>query len=334
MASYSATDKFLHKFYLGNYGISKATFEMEEILYGSKAMNLEIDQFIFVTGLARSGTTAVMRKLFETGHYASLQYSNMPFLLSPNLWKRNSNIEAHERAHKDGIIIDGNSPEEFDEYFWKAFLKDSYIKTSGLAINEIDQKTHEKYLAYIKLICLAKGRTKYVSKNNNNVLRLDALRKIDGSRIIILYRDPITHAASLMKLHKSFSQDQVEDSFALDYFNFLGHHEFGINHKPFLLTEEFEQYRTKFDKDDFNYWLAIWLNYYSYLLKHRETNDIFICFEKLIADPDFVYGRLSENLKIDSFKPSEKHSPTAYPAPVCDEQLLKRCSEVYDRLSK
>ena len=87
-----------------------------------------------------------MNKIFSTGEFASLQYSNMPFLLSPNLWKRKSKIESHERAHNDGIIIDGNSPEEFDEYFWKAFLKDTYIIKEGLEPHKVEDDVLDKYL--------------------------------------------------------------------------------------------------------------------------------------------------------------------------------------------
>ena len=333
MAGYSATDKFLHRFYLSNYGISKATLEMDEIINGAKAKNLDIQQYVFVTGLARSGTTAVMRKIFQTGEYASLQYSNMPFILSPNLWKRSSKIESHERAHKDGILIDGNSPEEFDEYFWKAFLKDDYIKDGGLEINKIDERILEKYLNYINLICLAKNKTNYVSKNNNNILRLETLRKIKKSRLIFLFRHPISHAASLLKLHKSFSEEQLQDSFVLDYFNFLGHHEFGLNHKPFLLTPELESLRSQFVQGELNYWLAIWLNYYNYLLENYQSDDVLICFEDLISEPDATYSKLAVSLGIDSLEKSEKHSPTTYSTPNCDSSLLAKCNVVYEALA-
>lgn len=334
MASYSTSDKFLHKFYLSNYGISKATLEMEEILHGAKAKQLEIKQYVFVSGLARSGTTAVMNKIFGTGEYASLQYSNMPFLLSPNLWKRKSKIESHERAHNDGIIIDGNSPEEFDEYFWKAFLKDSYIKKDGLVPHDVKDEILDKYLTYVALICLAKGKEKYISKNNNNVLRLATLEKIEHHKTIILYRDPLSHAASLMKLDKSFSKNQVDDPFALDYFNYLGHHEFGLNHKPFLLTQEFSEYRQQFAKDNINYWLAIWLNYYSYILDQPNTALLLVSFEDLIQSPDLVYDYIFNALDIkNELVQSKKHRPSTYPALDCDEGLLHKCQEVYKRLS-
>ena len=195
-------------------------------MHGKKAGETEVEEYVFITGLARSGTTALMNKIFSSEEYASLQYSNMPILLSPNLWNKKLKIAKHERAHKDGIIIDGNSPEEFDEYFWKVFLNDSYIK-DGLLPHEVDDKVLNKYKSYVSLICHSKKKHKYISKNNNNILRLDALKKIDGNKIIVLFREPLSHASSLMKLHKSFSENQKEDPFVLDYFNYLGHHEFG-----------------------------------------------------------------------------------------------------------
>lgn len=334
MASYSTSDKFLHKFYLSNYGISTATLEMEEILYGAKAKQLQIKQYVFVSGLARSGTTAVMNKIFGTGEFASLQYSNMPFLLSPNLWKRKSKIESHERAHNDGIIIDGNSPEEFDEYFWKVFLKDSYIKKDGLEPHDVKDDVLDKYLTYVSLICLAKGKEKYISKNNNNVLRLSSLQKIEKHKIIILFREPSSHAASLMKLDKSFSKNQMEDPFSLDYFNYLGHHEFGLNHKPFLLTPGFTGNRQKFAKDSINYWLAIWLNYYSYILDQPNTALLLVSFEDLIQSPDLVYDYIFNELDIENeLVESKKHQASTYPTSDFDEGLLNECREVYKQLS-
>lgn len=334
MAGYSATDKFLHKFYLSNYSISKATLEMEEILYGHKAKHITLAQSVFVTGLARSGTTAVMNKIFDTGEYASLQYANMPFLLSPNLWNRKSNIESHERAHKDGITIDGNSPEEFDEYFWKAILNDEYILEEGLAINNINDRILNKFLTYVKLICLSKGKVKYVSKNNNNILRLAALQKIENAKIIILFRDPISHASSLMKLDDRFSNEQTLDPFALEYFDYLGHHEFGLHHKPFLLTREFDAHRNQYSKTSLNYWLAVWLNYYKYVLAVIQPEYLLVCFEDLVAYPNAVYANIMERLLLkSSFAETKPHSPSQYLGIDCDSVLLKQCNNIYIQLT-
>ncbi len=333
MSSYTATEKTLHKLYLSNYFISKSSLELEEILYGSKAKKLEIKEYVFISGLARSGTTALMNKIFSTGEYASLQYSNMPILFSPNMWNKKLKIDSHERAHKDGIIIDGNSPEEFDEYYWKVFLNDSYIK-DGLLAHEVPQKVLDKYLTYVSLICLSKGKQKYISKNNNNILRLSSLKKIEGSKVVILFRDPISHASSLKKLHKSFSASQTEDPFALDYFNYLGHHEFGLGHKPFVLNPNPEQQEMPYEIDSLNYWLQIWVNYYQYLIENIAMVDLLISFEDLVQQPNTVFEYVGTNLDVNTPMYSDKkHTPSQYDAPDCDSALVKRANEIYENLN-
>lgn len=334
MANYSKSEKTLHKLYLSNYFISRSSLEVEQILFGSKASHVEVEQYVFVSGLARSGTTALMRGLFGTGEFASLQYSNMPILLSPNLWNKKLNLESHERAHGDGIIIDGNSPEEFDEYFWKAFLRDSYIG-NGLSVHQIEDSLLEKYRTYVKLICLSKGKTKYISKNNNNILRLESLKKLENSRIIILFREPLAHAASLRKLHLSFTQTQQKDPFALDYFNYLGHHEFGLGHKPFLLQKDFIEKQDSYSKEELDYWIYSWINYYEYLLEHLDDSIQLIAFEDLISDPESVYARLKDWLGYSAeVDVPKKHTPSKYTELKCDPDLAARAEEVYNKLYK
>lgn len=332
MSSYSRAEKNLHKLYLSNYFLSRSSLEIEEILFGKQAQEHPVREYVFITGLARSGTTALMNKIFSTGEYASLQYSNMPILLSPNLWNKKLKIAKHERAHKDGIIIDGNSPEEFDEYFWKVFLKDSYIK-EGLFPHEVDEKVLKKYLSYVALICHSKKKDKYISKNNNNILRLSALKKIENHKTIILFREPLTHAASLMKLHRSFSETQKEDPFVLDYFNYLGHHEFGLGHKPFMLTQNFVQNREKYAHDDLNYWVASWVNYYEYLLDHFNSEFLLVSFEDLIEKPDTVFDHVSSRLKMDAVMlRDKKHRPSTYALQSCEPQLKDRAVRIYKEL--
>tara|TARA_R110002049_G_scaffold296797_1_gene485176 strand:+ start:6602 stop:7618 length:1017 start_codon:yes stop_codon:yes gene_type:complete len=333
MSSYSKSEKILHKLYLANYFLSKSSLELEEIIFGPKTKNIEIQEYVFITGLARSGTTALMNKIFASNEYASLQYSNMPILLSPNFWNKKLKIAAHERAHKDGIIIDGNSPEEFDEYFWKVFMKDSYI-SDGLLPHTVNEEIVNKYLTYISLICLSKQKQKYISKNNNNILRLSTLKKINNSKIFILFREPISHASSLMKLHRSFSDSQLDDPFVLDYFNYLGHHEFGLNHKPFLLTTNFIDSRTQYALEDINYWLILWINYYEYILENFDDSLMLISFEDLINEPDSVFEYVGKNLQVESFpKSTKKHKPMIYKSVPCNLELQNRAEQVYIKLT-
>ncbi|MFS4448783.1 sulfotransferase family protein [Maribacter sp. 2307UL18-2] len=332
MSGYTRTEKILHRTYLSNYFISKSSLELEEIMFGDKSKKIDVKEYIFISGLARSGTTALMNKIFFSGEYASLQYSNMPMLLSPNLWKKKLKLEKHERAHNDGIIIDGNSPEEFDEYFWKAFLKDSYID-GHLHPHEVDEEVLNKYIGYIQLLCLSKQKDKYISKNNNNILRLPALLSLANSKVFILYRKPLEHAASLMKLHKRFSEDQKNDKFALDYFNWLGHHEFGLGHKPFKFNDNAVKKLSQYDTRHFDYWLQIWINYYSYLLSSKNLSVTLIAFEDLIGDPQRVYDYVGQITQLKANLIADKaHTPSAYNTPKHTPELLEEANRIYGEL--
>ena len=333
MSEYSGAEKFLHRFYLSNYFISKASFEMEESLFGKEINKQKIEQIVFVTGLARSGTTAVMRKLYETGAYASLTYNNMPFLFMPNLWKSSKETRLKERAHKDGILVNSNSPEEFDEYFWKVFLKNSYIKNE-LIRHDVPESILQKYRTYIGLICHSQKKNKYISKNNNNILRLESLNKIENSKIIFLYRHPLDHSASLLKLHMQFSEMQKKDPFIEEYFNFLGHHEFGNNHKPFLLSTFSQGESKKYSFNDINYWMQNWINYYGYLVEMNLENFELIAFEDLIHRPEKVYAHLYRELSMevpvgipDAFK------PTTYIEKSGDHLLMDKAMDIFERLN-
>lgn len=308
--------------------------EIEQVLFGSQAHKFTIKELVFVTGLARSGTTALTNLIFSSGAYASLQYANMPFLLMPNLWKNSKKITPHERAHKDGIMIHENSPEEFDEYFWKTFLEDAYI-SKQLKLHEIDEKILKNYLNYISLICLSKGKQNYLSKNNNNILRLPDISKIKGSKILLLFREPLSHCQSLLKLHRYFSELQTKDPFALEYFNFLGHHEFGLNHKPFLLNKRINAKMIENDPKHIDYWLLNWINYYQYLLENQCENYHFISFTDLICDQENVISYLNREVMMSAqILETTKYIPHAYPVLSCNKDLLYESMLIYEKLNQ
>ncbi len=334
MSDYSKIAKGLHRFYLGNPFLSKTSFEIEETLYESKFKKNEVLQKVFVTGLARSGTTAFMRTIFQSGVYASLQYANMPFLFLPNLWKNKQTIISRERAHKDGIQVNQNSPEAFDEYFWKVFLKNKYITENALVQHEISNEIIEKYEVYLSLICLSKNKNRYLSKNNNTILRLHTIAKLASSTIFILYRDPLNHAASLLKLHLFFSKQQQQDPFIKDYFNYLGHHEFGNNHKPFVLQDNLNMPTDQYKEHTINYWLLQWKNYYTYVLNNVVSNCVFISFKDIVQYPEKVYAQVYKELNLDTtdhiFK---KHSPKPYTTEGFSQELLASCQHLYEQLN-
>ncbi|MEM9704975.1 MAG: sulfotransferase, partial [Pseudomonadota bacterium] len=217
-ANYGAIAKLLHRLALNNKNTAALSFEMDQ---NRVPDNREVIRggHIFVSGLARSGTTILMRLLHSTGKFASLTYQNMPFVLAPNSFDwlsagSGKTASLQMRAHDDGILVGFNSPEAFEDVFWRVFDGDRYIKSDHLALHAPPNDTLENFVKYISAILYAdvKRSERYLSKNNNNILRLEALAKVFPSSIILIpFRAPIDHARSLLRQHINFSHQQADD---------------------------------------------------------------------------------------------------------------------------
>lgn len=332
---HSKTSKWLHDFGMGNRSLAELSFDLECMLAGRTP---KVDQAVFVTGLARSGTTSVFNHIYSSGSFASLLYSDMPFLLMPNLWgkhQRPSDGKKTERFHGDNILVGSDSPEALAEFSWKVFLKDSYIGKDFLQMHNIEQEHIAKYEKYMSLVCLARNKSQYLSKNNNNILRLKGILNLDTPKtVVMLYRHPLQHAASLMKLHAKFSQAQTEDPFILRYFNYLGHHEFGLNQKPFYLNPEVSEQLAYKDKNNFDFWLLSWLNYYSHVVKHHLKDVMLISFKDVCENPIPVYSYLCERLNFPSqIQYPDPYTPPTYEIPMHSATLLHECLLVYEILN-
>jgi len=332
---YSRTSGSIYKAYLSNYFVSKTSFDLDRLFFGKKAALKPLKEVVFVTGLARAGTTALFNALYNTNCFASLTYANMPFLLMPNLGKRFLNSrpsEFVERAHLDGIMINNKSPEAFDEYFWKAFLADGYFKEDRLLTHSPGHDAITLYKKYMELVAFSYGKESYISKNNNNILRIKSLLNMfPDAKFIVLYREPLSHAVSLLKQHLHFSGVQQKDAFALDYFNFLGHHEFGLNHKPFYFNTES---LVAGNPLDLNYWLTAWKNYYAHLLNNFDPRLYLISFEDLCERPDLVTRFLNEAIRPEHpVAITNKHFPKPSAAGGFDETIYKDCMDIYRELN-
>lgn len=333
--NYNVISKWIHKLYLGNYFASRTSFDLEQVLYKNEIQEFKLNQIVFVTGLARAGTTALFRAIYESGNFASLKYSNMPFLLMPIIWskiKKDKVTELKERAHNDGLKVNSESPEAFDEYFWKIILEDAYIKKEYLYINSISEKQLVEFEKYLKSVCISSKKDSYLSKNNNNILRIPyILNKFKDCKIILVYRDPLEHAKSLLMQHQNFCNLQKLDSFALDYFNYLGHHEFGLNHKIFKFNTNLNSISYK--KTELNYWLTIWLDYYSYALELPKNQISVISFFDLCNYPDMISNELNQFINSSKLIViQEKFNPLPHKELEYDNTLLEKCLEISKRL--
>ena len=134
----------------------------------------------------------------------------MPFVMAPNIWnlisknfkKRNINIK---RAHDDYLEINFDSPENFDEIFFKTKIGEKYLYKDFLLEHNLNSHIIEDFNVYISNVLLKYKKKFYLSKNNNNILRLEDLSKnFKKSTFIILFRHPIQQAKSLLTQHQNF----------------------------------------------------------------------------------------------------------------------------------
>ena len=320
MNNYSTLQRLLHRIVLSSELIRKIIYDIEQSIFLNKNYNSN-KHHVFIAGLARSGTTILMNAIYKSNKFASLTYEDMPFILAPNLWgKVNRNFNSgqpKQRAHGDRIRIYKNSPEAFEEVFWKTF--------------DLDSITHEElFTKYISLILKKNGKTNYLSKNNQNIRRLDLISKIlPNSIILIPFRDPLQQALSLFFQHKRFIKLQNEDSFARDYMKWIGHSEFGLDYKMIHSTD-----LSYPNHNEFNHWLEQWLLTYRAILdlcgKHK---GIYLISYESLCDNPAVWDSIKVLLELNQetnfkFKKAEKPVDQTF-----DENLFKKCYRLHESLS-
>lgn len=331
---YSEASILFHKLILNNYNIGKMLFSFDKRFKKEKITENK-ESFLIVSGCARAGTTSLTDQLFKAGKFSSLDYSNMPLLLAPNLWRKMYNpkkANLKERKHGDKMLFGLNTIEALEEYFFKVFLNDSFISDAYLIKHNISEAVYTNYIKYQSLVRKTNSST-YLSKNNNIILRYESLRKFNKSfKIVFLFRNPVTHAYSLLNQHKRFSEFQTDDEFMQTYLNWLGHHEFGKNQKVFRFSDD--EVANPYDKSTLNYWLMIWLNYYYYLLNMEDENYLLIEYSDYLNKPKEVLKYIGNEMKMDldyshvvPFS-NQRDIDTSN----CDQQLLKDVNEVYNEL--
>ncbi len=334
-SSYSALSQLLHRMALNNYNIAYKLFKVERKKINKQQLQLN-NKFIIVSGLARSGTTSIMNKLSENNMFVSLSYANMPFLTCPNLWGKiykPKSKQLKERSHKDGLKIGLDSAEALEEYFFKALAKDSYIQEASLSEYSIPEKDYADYLKYQTIIKLNNDKI-YLAKNNNFILRYNSIRELNKDFIIVItFRDPIAHASSLLEKHLYYTNMQTEDNFVLEYMNWLGHHEFGQNQKPFQFSNINTTYTE--DKNKLDYWLQIWMNYYKHILTINKHNVVYINYDFYCSNPkevlNEIYLKLGINIELPNLPSFINKRKTESD---CSENLKSEAYKIYEELKQ
>ena len=344
---YTLSSRVLHHIVLGNSIVKEMAFDIDCMMTKMRPAPPEVLSPVYITGLARAGTTILLEALYSTGAFTTLTYRDMPLVTAPYLWSkitkgnRITEETKKERAHGDNLYVNYDSPEAFEEVFWMTFSNAAYVKKDHLEKQDVDDELVEKYKKYVGNIIARHGNggsARYLAKNNNNLMRIDAIKSAFPDAIIIVpFRNPIKHAKSLNIQHERFLKRHIEDSFSRKYMNWLGHFEFGADLKPFKVHQDALPVN-KEETSKLDYWLRYWKSVYEYLMENHAPNVLFFSYDKLCEKPDHYLARLESELLVadDSLKQfSTNIRPTRKHLPEAEVQLLPpQVKDVYDKLQK
>lgn len=300
---YSPIDKLLHYVFMGNSIIARFLFRVELSMNKKVLRSIKHTQNVYISGLARAGTTVLMQYLGQMPQFKSLSYRNLPFLFLPKTWSKISSKKKgpeKERSHKDGMMHSIDSHEALEESFWRNCHGIEYIKKGFLLSHAIDPDVYLKYNAFRKLIA---GEKIYLAKNNNHLLRAASLHQQDllngnNTQTFIPFREPYSQAKSLLNQHQNLSQQQGEDEFVSDFMDFLVHHEFGLSHKVSVFDDESCQKDFPENQNSLEYWLEVWFLFYSKALSLFSDKEgfHFFCYEKFCKNPYNSLGAILSKL--------------------------------------
>ncbi len=301
---YSPAEQLLHRLALASPAIAEMSFDIEQAVIRPDAEAIIDLPHVFVSGLARAGTTLLMRGLYDSGAFRSLTYRDMPFVMMPTLWGRLSKRfrkagATAERAHGDGLDVSFDSPEALEEVFWRVRRGDDYILKDRLvpmraASDDIDAFKH--YVASI--LTGSPSGTRYLSKNNNNLLRVDTITTCFPNAILLVpYRNPVSQAGSLLKQHQRFLATDRDTAFTRSYMSWLAHHEFGPGHRRFRFPDARSPRFN--DPTQIEYWIELWCDCYRHLLAQApRAATHFISHEALCANPEGMARALGDALAL------------------------------------
>jgi hypothetical protein len=307
---YSVLDRLTHRIAFLHPAVQLAAADVEETLYGSRFRDLEVDRPIFINSLPRAGTTLLLEILARHPELASHTYRDMPFVMAPILWSKLSGggrraDDPKERAHGDGMQVGFDSPEAFEEVIWRAFWPKRY-KGETIPLWEKPERVGEFRTVFgeqIQRVLALRGdggsaRKRYLSKNNANIARLGFLKEMfPGSILLIPFRDPVDHAASMLNQHKRFLNVHRNEPFSKRYMRDLGHFEFGDLHRPFDFPGVVES-RNRFQPDGLDYWVGYWLLAFTHILQHADEV-ILLSYERLCGGGLSGVRRLGSRLGLE-----------------------------------
>lgn len=303
---FAATAKLWHQ--LGKLESSVLRDDLEEI---------KIQKPVYVSGLARSGTTILTEMLEKHPDLTSHHYSDFPNIWTP-YWRnyllqktRKGELVAGERAHKDRIKITNDSPEAVEEVLWSYFFPECHASSTDNTLDKgISNPAFESfYSEHIQKLLLVRESPRYLAKGNYNLGRfLYILKLFPDARFLIPYRNPVNHIASLIKQHKFFLQAGAENPRVAHQLALSGHYEFGPKRSAVHLGND-EQHQSITDAwsegREVEGWALYWAASYRFVLDQARSHEdlakasLFISYEDLCSHSEETIDHITDHCALD-----------------------------------
>jgi hypothetical protein len=278
-----------------------------------KLAKTPVEQPIYVTGLARAGTTILLEALAAHPQTASHSYRSYPMIFTPYFWERIQRILSRktqpiERSHRDGIMVTPESPEAMEEMLWMAFFEHLHEENHSAVLGADTENLEFQnfYREHIKKLLLAHKASRYLSKANYNITRIPYLLSLfPDARFVVMARDPAAHVASLIKQDALFCETQEEDETALEHTTFSGHFEFGLNRRLIHVGDDAAMQRIRelfYTGEEARGWAAYWAMIYGYINALDTPAILRVRYEDLCEQTAATLTRIAEHCALDGME--------------------------------
>ena len=349
---FAGTSKLWHR--LGNLESAVLRDDLEQV---------RIQKPVYISGLARSGTTILTEMLEKHPDLTSHHYSDFPNIWTP-YWRnyllqktRRGELVAGERAHKDRIQITNDSPEAVEEVLWSFFFPQCHQHANDNTLGrETSNPVFESfYCDHIRKLLLVRESPRYLAKGNYNLGRfLYILKLFPDARLLIPYRNPVNHIASLIKQHQFFLKADSENPQVARQLAFSGHYEFGPKRSAIHLGDE-KQHQAITSAwaqgRETEGWALYWAATYQYLLDQAQSSEkfaqasLFVSYEDLCDRSEKTIDQITTHCELEAqaftdvreYYCGHLSAPAYYRPDFSDEDMemiQKICDPVVERLAQ
>jgi len=257
---------------------------LESRVLRSETERVRIEKPIYVTGLARSGTTILTELLAAHPDVTSLRYSDFPPAWTPYWWNALRaqlplpKVAPAERSHRDRLRVTPESPEAVEEVLWMHFFPGAHEPGAVHVLDESSENSRFErfYRQHLRKLLAVRKSSRYLAKGNYNLTRLAYLRKLfPDARFVVPLREPEWHIASLMKQDRLFRGQHELNPKVTRYMQLLGHFEFGVHKHPINVGDAglAAEIARLWDSDEaVRGWALYWQALHEFLLKQLESD--------------------------------------------------------------